>query len=103
MPYGQREGQRNERLAYHGKGFSIDRDDGYRDGQYAARILFVPWRKLTDLKANRKRPTFGQKPTLTPKRVRISTSPRNEPAAGKCGIVINSCKFGESAKVQFRG
>jgi hypothetical protein len=78
-------------------------DDGDRDGEHAARFLFVPYREFTDLQANRKRPTLGQKSVLTPKRVRISTSPRNEPAAGKCAIVINSCEFGENAKVQFRG
>ena len=32
----------------------------YRDRQYAARIRFGPKRELTDLKANRKRPTLGQ-------------------------------------------
>jgi hypothetical protein len=39
---GQREGQRNERLACHGNGSSTDRDDGYRDGQSAAPILLFP-------------------------------------------------------------
>jgi hypothetical protein len=74
--------------------FFSDRDDGYRDGQYAARIVFVPWRELTDLQANRKRPTLGQKSALTPKRARNSTSPRNDPLPANAAIVINSCEFG---------